>query len=47
MIINLNSGKKYQAPISFDIPTDEIIEKGTVGIDKTDLNDIIFKRIEN
>ena len=39
MIINLNSGKKYQAPISFDIPTDEIIEKGTVGIDKTDLND--------
>ena len=47
MIINLNSGKKYQAPISFDIPTDEIIEKGTVGIDKTDLNNIIFKRIEN
>ena len=27
--------------------TDEIIEKGTVGIDKTDLNNIIFKRIEN
>ena len=47
IIINLTSGKKYQAPISFDIPTDEIIEKGTVGIDKTDLNDIIFKRIEN
>ena len=47
IIINLNSGKKYQAPISFDIPTDEIIEKGTVGIDKTDLDNIIFKRIEN
>lgn len=47
IIINLNSGKKYQAPISIDIPTDEIIEKGTVGIDKTDLKDIIFKRIEN
>ena len=47
IIINLKSGKKYQAPISIDIPTDEIIEKGTVGIDKTDLNNIIFKRIEN
>ena len=42
IIINLNSGKKYQAPISLDIPTDEIIEKGTVGIDKTDLQNIIF-----
>ena len=47
IIINLNSGKKYQAPISIDIPTDEIIEKGTVGIDETDLENIIFKRIEN
>lgn len=47
IIINLNSGKKYQAPISLDIPTDEIIEKGTVGIDKIDLDNIIFKRIEN
>ena len=47
IVINLTSGKKYQAPISIEIPTDEIIEKGTVGIDKTDLNNIIFKRIEN
>ena len=47
IIINLKSGKKYQAPISVDIPTDEIIEKGTVGIDITDLKNIIFKRIEN
>ena len=47
IVINLTSGKKYQAPISIEIPTDEIIEKGTVGIDKTNLNNIIFKRIEN
>ena len=47
IIINLKSGKKYQAPISVDIPTDEIIEKGTVGIDITDLKNIIFKSIEN
>lgn len=47
IIINLNSKKKYQAQINLDIPTDEIIEKGTVGIDKTDLDNIIFKRVEN
>lgn len=47
IIINLKSGRKYQAPINVDIPTDEIIEKGTVGIDITDLKNIIFKRIEN
>lgn len=47
IIIKLTSGKKYQAPISLDIPSDEIIEKGTVGKEITDLNNIIFKRIEN
>lgn len=47
IIIKLTSGKKYQATINLDIPTDEIIEQGTVGTEITDLNDIIFKRIEN
>lgn len=47
IIIKLTTGRKYQAAIELEIPTDEIIEKGTVGIEKTDLNDIIFKRIEN
>lgn len=47
IIIKLTSGKKYQATINLDIPTDEIIEKGVVGKEITDLEDIIFKRIEN
>ena len=47
IIIKLTSGKKYQATIELDIPTDEVIEKGTVGKDITELDGIIFKRIEN
>ena len=47
IIIKLTSGKKYQATINLDVPTDEIIEKGTVGKEITELDDIVFKRIEN
>ncbi len=47
IIIKLNGGKKYQTTINLDIPTNEIIEKGTVGTDITELDDIVFKRIEN
>jgi len=45
--IQLTSGKKYQATINLDVPADEIIEKGTVGKEITELDDIVFKRIEN
>jgi len=47
IIIKLTSGKKYQATIDVDVPTDEIIEKGTTGKEITELDGIIFKRIEN
>jgi len=47
IIIKLTSGKIYQTNINLDIPTDEIIEKGTVGKEITDLENIVFKRIEN
>lgn len=47
IIIKLTSGKKYQATISLDVPTDEIIEKGIAGKEITDIKGIIFKRIEN
>ena len=47
IIIKLTSGKKYQATIDLEIPSDEIIEKGTTGKEITDLDNIIFKRIEN
>ena len=45
--IKLTSGKIYQATIELDIPANEIIEKGTTGVEITDLENIIFKRIEN
>lgn len=47
VIINLESGKKYQTRIDLDIPTQKVIEEGTEGIEITDLENIIFKRIEN
>lgn len=47
LTIKLTSGKKYQATIKLDVPADEIIEKGVSGKDITELEDIVFKRIEN
>lgn len=47
LTICLRSGKKYQTTIDLEIPTEGIIEEGTKGIEKTDLENIIFKRIEN
>ena len=46
IIIKLVSGKKYQATIDLDVPSDEIIENGTTGREIID-DGIIFKRIEN
>ena len=46
--IKLNSGKKYSATnIKLDIPTEDVINKGTTGKEITDLKNIVFKRIEN
>ena len=47
IIIKLTSGKKYQATINLDVPTEDIVEKGTIGKEITELDGIIFKRIEN
>ena len=47
LTIKLKSGKIYQSKINVQIPGDEVIEEGTMGIEITDLQDIIFKRIEN
>ena len=47
LTIKLTDGKKYLATINLDVPADEIIEKGTVGKEITELEDIVFKRIEN
>lgn len=47
IIINLTTGKKYQSNINIDIPAKEVIEKGTNGIEITDLSNLVFKRIDN
>ena len=47
IIMKLTSGKKYQATINLEVPTEDIIEKGTIGKEITELDGIIFKRIEN
>lgn len=47
IIIKLTSGKKYQATVNLDIPKNEIIETGKSGTEISELDNIIFKRIEN
>ena len=47
IIIKLTSGKKYQATVNLDLPTNEIIETGKFGTEISELDNIIFKRIEN
>lgn len=43
IFINLKGGRKYQAPISIDVPQGDIVEKGTIGEDITDLKGINFQ----
>ncbi len=46
--ITLNSGKVFKAEdVLLQVPNVGIVEKGTIGQEYTDLNEIVFKRIEN
>lgn len=46
--ITLNSGKVFKAEnVEIKIPNEDIINEGTVGFENTDIENIIFKRIEN
>ncbi len=48
MTITLDSGKAFRAEdISIEIPNQNLIAEGTVGQEYTDMQDIVFKRIEN
>ena len=47
LTIKLKSGKIYRTDISVEIPGEDVIEEGTKGIEITDLQNIIFKRLEN
>lgn len=46
--ITLNSGKAYKAEnVELNIPNENIVKEGRVGIENVALENIIFKRIEN
>lgn len=45
MIIETGSGVKYKATIVQKIPVGNLLEEGKGSIEKTDLTDVIFKRI--
>lgn len=47
LTIRFKKWKEISTTIDLEIPTEGIIEEGTKGIEKTDLENIIFKRIEN
>lgn len=47
MTIKLTTGRMYQTNISINIPIEEIIEKGTVGTEISNFDNLVFKRIEN
>lgn len=45
--INLVNNKAYKATIALNLPAQDVINEGTANVELTDLNNIIFKRIEN
>ena len=47
LIIKLESGKEYKTTINLDLPVDNVVESGTTSVELTNLNEFIFKRINN
>ena len=47
LTITLESGKEYQAEIRTELPTGNVIEEGSSSTEMTDLEDVVFKRIQN
>lgn len=46
--ISLNSKKQFKAEnIELTLPNEDLVEKGTVGKEYTDLQNIVFKRVSN
>ena len=43
--IKLVSEKQYKATISLELPIDDVVQEGTTSLEKTDMEDVIFKRI--
>ena len=46
--ITLDSGKVFQTEnVELQVPNQNIVQNGTIGYEYTDLQNIVFKRIEN
>ena len=45
--IELDSEKSFKGTYSVDIPIDDIVSKGKTGVEITDFEDTVFKRVEN
>jgi len=45
--IKLEDGKEYKSIINLDFPIDNVIDNGTTSIEITDLENFIFKRVNN
>ena len=47
LTINLDSNKSYKTTLSLETPKGNVVEKGEVHQQITEMDDIVFKRIEN
>lgn len=43
--INLNSNKSYKAPVSLELPVDDVVNNGIQSKEITELENIVFKRL--
>ena len=46
MIIVLEDGKMYKGYINLSLPMEDVEKGGVKGVEKADVNDVIFKRIK-
>ena len=47
LTINLESGKVFKSNINLDLPLDNVVQEGVVSKEITDVEQFIFKRIQN
>lgn len=45
MTIKLASEKSFKSTIEIEVPSGDVVEKGTTSYEKTDFKDVVFKRI--
>ena len=45
--IKLESNKSYKANVELELPIDNVVDNGTQSREVTDLDSVIFKRVNN